>query len=241
MNVMEDSATNQAKNRSRGVVVFDNGTSIAATRLSPPLSELSNSRMQSNIRLDAAPPTIVASRFGMLVFAFLAAMVLYWIGVMVGTSYLLREKLGQETANIAGVVVASIVVPICGYLYAAYVCKAVSRFSLDVDNHGFRVTAMRLPGFTTKEFEFFNTDVERVVYGQKLSGMERFLDRLDELGVPRTSQHIAKDLKRGRLFVVCRDGERFDFQFLDKAFDDNQLLKVFSALDENDVAIDHGG
>ena len=40
MNVMEDSATNQAKNRSRGVVVFDNAKSLAATRLSQPLSRL---------------------------------------------------------------------------------------------------------------------------------------------------------------------------------------------------------
>ena len=197
--------------------------------------------MMSGTHVTAASPTTVASRFGMLIVAFLAAMLLYWIGVVVGVAFIAKDRLGQDTANIVGIVVASIFVPFCGYLYAAHVCKSVARFSLDVDAHSFRISAMRLPGFTTKEFEFANDEVERVVYGQKLSGMERFLDRLDELGVPRTSQHIAKDLKKGRLFVVCRSEERFDFQLLDKAFDDKQLLEFFAALDQNNVAIDYDG
>lgn len=197
--------------------------------------------MSQELQIDGAKSSTVASRFGAMIGVFLAAMVLYWFGAMVGTVALTKERLGQETANIVGIVVASVVVSICAYLYAAYVCKAIAKYKLCVTPHSFRINAMRLPGFSTKEFEFANDDVERVVYGQRLNGMERFLDRLDESGLLRTSQHVAKDLKQGRLFIMLRDGTRVDFQFLDKAFDNSQLLEFFSALNENGIAIGHSG
>jgi hypothetical protein len=208
---------------------------------SPPTSGWNRTLMIQEIQIDGAKPNTVASRFGAMIGPFLAAIVFYWIGAWMGIIAVTKEWLGGKNANIIGIAVASVVVPISAYVYAAYVCKAISKYKLSVTTHGFRINAMRLPGFTTKEFDFENDDVERVVYGQRLNGMERFLDRLNELGFLRTSQHILKDLNKGRLCIMLRDGTRCDFQLLDKAFDSVQLMEFFSALDENDIAIDHSG
>jgi hypothetical protein len=195
--------------------------------------------MDNTFHTDAASPSTVASRFGAMAGVFLTAMIIYWAVAMVATAALTRDRLGQDTANLVGAGVATVLVVAGGYFYAAYVCKSISRGTLAVTPHGFTIKAMQK--LRSNEYHFNNDKVERVVYGEKLNGMEKFLDRLDSLRVPRVAPDIQKDLKKGRLFILLNDGTRIDFQFVDKAFDDSQLLAFFEALDANDVPLEYGG
>ncbi|TWT75793.1 hypothetical protein CA13_73660 [Planctomycetes bacterium CA13] len=194
--------------------------------------------MSDTIDIQAAEPRTVASRFAGFLGVALAALVLYWLGAWIAFVALTRDRLGQDTANLAGAIFATILIGLCSYFYVSYVCKSVASSRLVVGNHDFTIKAMQK--LSCNEHQFPNADVERVIYGQRLSGMEKFLDRLDELGVSR-GQHVIKDLKKGRLFVFHKDGSHVDFQFVDKAFDDDQLLAFFSALDANDVPVEAGG
>ncbi len=54
-------------------------------------------------------------------------------------------------------------------------------------------------------------------------------------------QRVMGDLIEGQLSVFHKDGSHVDFQLVDKAFDDEQLLAFFFVLDANDIPVEENG
>ena len=121
----------------------------------------------------------------------------------------------------------------------SYICKSISSARIAIDEN--RLTIRAMQKLSANEYHFRFDSMERVIYGQRLNGMEKFLDKLDEIGVSRGSMTVVKEIKAGRLSILHKHAERTNFQFVDKAFDNAQLLMFFEVLDAHGVHIEAGG
>lgn len=180
-------------------------------------------------------PSIVG-KLNQIVFTFTVMSVMYWVLLFLAIVVLTKATLGQDDANLAGAVSATAIVGVFDLWFAVNLCRKVSSAKLSMDEASFTIRAMQ-NFYRASEHRFEFGEVQRVIFGQRLNGLERFMDKLDKFGVPRTSQEFSKELKAGRLFVHTEDGKRTKFLLVDKSFSEPQLLRFFQALDENNVEI----
>lgn len=178
----------------------------------------------------------VVGKLSQIVFTFTVMSVMSWVLLFLAIVFLTKASLGQDDANLAGAVSASIIFGVFDLWFAVNLCRQVSSAKLSIDETSFTIRAMQ-NFYRASEHRFEFGVVHRVIYGQRLNGLERFMDKLDKFGVPQTSQAFSMELKAGRLFVQKEDGKSTKFLLIDKSFSDSQLLLFFQALDEKNVEI----
>lgn len=188
--------------------------------------------------ITASKPTEIAKRFSSFLGVLIVAAVIYWLIIAVATFAFTEPHIGRDNAKIVGLVLATLLVVVGMTLYVRYICVSLSRARLRVDSDSFSVAAMQK--FRVNEFTFSLEATRKVVFGQPLSTMEVLFDRLYQLGVPRASQVMAKELATGKLVVIDTNGVQTTFQFLDKAFSESDLLRFFEALSDKGVALEAG-
>ena len=190
------------------------------------------------LRVEAAKPMEIAKRFSPYLGIVLVASFIYWLAIWVAFVALTKSTWGDTPAQIAGAVVAAILVAGGMFAYARWICMGLSKSKLVIGSDSFVIAAQQK--FRVNEYEFPFSRTQRVVFGQPLSTMETLFDELNQLGIPHVSMSMNKDLRAGRLFAYEVDGKCTAFQFLDKAFAEEDLLQFFAALHAQGVAIEAG-
>ncbi len=95
----------------------------------------------------------------------------------------------------------------------------------------------RWRGLVGKHFPLHNIQV--VAVGQPLNKVQRFLTRLNQLGVPSSSMiRPTKDELAGRLLVRDKQGDEIVICSLDKVFERESLLLFLAELRQRSVKVE---
>lgn len=166
----------------------------------------------------------------------LAAGFIYFVFVSAGLFYLLDGPLDVEQARGAAAAGSGLTVLVGLPLYVWFVVNRLSRSHLSIAGDTVTVRGQTAGGFTERRYPV--GEIEAVAFGAGLNPAERVLDRLHQLGIPRTgSVQVVKDLKAGRLVVVDKAGGELVVHFFDRVFDLDSLLEFAAELSRRGVLI----
>lgn len=180
-------------------------------------------------RLPTSPPetleivgaraSIVAERCGMYDPLTHSAVVVYWLIVCLAIVYFKKGAWGQDRANLIGAIYATVFVASGWYFYIHYLCTTIASSRIVVDQDGLTISAMQK--FAVHEYHFPFDMIDCIVFGQRR----------------RPSQRCVNDVQAGRLFILDKNGGRTAFQYINKAFDQDQLVKLVEVLEAHEVEI----
>lgn len=182
-----------------------------------------------------AANTILGRLAGYLPMVIVAGL-MYW--VFIGAAFVLiaSQWFDLPAARVVGATTAGVLVVGGMVAYVRFVARRLSKCVLEIDNYTLTVRSQRAWSFA--EVQIPLNRIRRVVFGQPLNRLERLLDKLDEIGVPKTSMAMNKDLKAGQLLVQTTDDTCTVFHFVDIAFDENDLAKFFVELKRRGLAVE---
>jgi hypothetical protein len=161
----------------------------------------------------------------------------YWVLLTAGLFFLLKRWATEETARVAAVSAITVLVTVGLVLYIRFAGKRLSRCRLELADDMLTVSGQTSRGFVEKRFQLGR--VEAIAIGEELNRAERILEKLNQLGVPKTNMiRMTKDLKAGRLLVRAEHGEETVFHFVDKVFDRERLLALLAELSRRGVNLE---
>ena len=122
----------------------------------------------------------------------------YTLVLATGPSLLFRRWMNKEAAGLIAILAAAPVVIVSLILYVRLVGKRLSRCRLELTGDSLSIRGQTSRGLVEKRFRL--QDIQMIAIGEPLNRTERFFEKLNRLGVPRTSMiSLTKDLKAGRL------------------------------------------
>lgn len=150
--------------------------------------------------------------------------------------WLLEDHLRDDQVKPVAVAVTALVVVVSGVLYVWFVVSSLSRSRLALEEGIVLIRGQTSGGFVERRYPI--GDLESLVFGERLNTVERVMDKLHQLGVPKGgSIGLVKDLKAGRLLVIEKAGGQEVFHFVDKVFDPDSLMDFAVELARRGVKI----
>jgi hypothetical protein len=176
---------------------------------------------------------------GYLPITLLAGLVYFAFGTPV-VVWLLEDHLPNDQVKPVSAIATALLVVVSGVLYVWFVVSSLSRSRLALEEGTLVIRGQTSIGFVERRYAI--GDLESVVFGEQLNAVERVMDKLHQLGVPKSgSIGLVKDLKAGWLLVIEKTGGHEVFHFVDKVFAADALVAFAVELARHGVKIGSSG
>ncbi len=158
------------------------------------------------------------------------------IVIILGVQFVANVKMGMSWVFKDIVITVVILVAALMTLYCSWVVNLISSCHMELGSASLKIKASYPWG--SKEQQYLYANIEKVVYGEKLSWTGSGRERMTESGVTRIPGiEMAKGIKAGNLVVVNKDKTGQTFNFIDRAFSEKDLSEFFVALKEKAVNV----
>lgn len=161
----------------------------------------------------------------------------YTLIISGGILFLANEKLGMTLVFRDIAVAVTLLVTGLMVLYCHWVVSLISSCYMELGSTDLKIKASYPGG--SKEQQYLYANIEKIVFGQNLSWTESSLEKMSKYGIiVNSGMRVTKDIKAGKLVVNTTDKSGKTFNFIDKAFNTEELSEFLLALKEKGVAVE---
>lgn len=161
----------------------------------------------------------------------------YTLIISGGILFLANEKLGMTLVFRDIAVAVTLLVTGLMVFYCHRVVSLISSCYMELGSTDLKIKASYPGG--SKEQQYLYANIEKIVFGQNLSWTESSLEKMSKYGIiVNSGMRVTKDIKAGKLVVNTTDKSGKTFNFIDKAFNTEELSEFLLALKEKGVAVE---